>query len=227
MTLFTDKAPWIMNLLRADFDLTVEEAAAILGNIGHESGGFKYFQEIKPVVPGSRGGFGWCQWTGPRRVAFEGYCKRNKLDPFSDKANYGFLLVELRGTEKAAIPALKKAKGLERKVAAFEAKFERAGVVNMPSRMRYANQALAAWKANQGARPPYAIAPSGKSDTPEPPVAPAPAPQSIPTPPVDDPMPVPPIEDAPEKTPLTFMLGVGFVFVALAAFAVLKFLGKI
>lgn len=57
--------------------------------------------------------------------------------------------------------------------------------------------------------------------------APTPVPQPIPTPPVDDPMPVPPIENAPEKTPLTFVLGVGFVFLALAAFAVLKFLGKI
>lgn len=176
MTLFTDKAPWIMNLLRADFGLTVEEAAAILGNIGHESGGFKYFQEIKPTVPGSRGGFGWCQWTGPRRKEFEAYCARNKLDPFSDKANYGFLFTELKGSEKAAIPALKKAKGLEAKVSAFERSFERAGVINMPSRMRWANQAMAAWKIKQGAKPPYAIAPSGQTDTPVPPPPDIPSP---------------------------------------------------
>ena len=187
MTTFTDKAPWIVNLLRADFDLTVEEAVAILGNLGHESGGFKYFQEIKPTVPGSRGGFGWAQWTGPRRVAFEAYCKRNGLDPFSDKANYGYLFVELRGSEKAAISALKKAVGLEAKVSAFERSFERAGVINMPSRMKYAQQALAAWKINQGARPPYPISPSGKSDSPEPP---APEPQP------DDPGPT-----EPELTP--------------------------
>lgn len=177
MTLFTDKAPWIMNLLRADFDLTVEEAAAILGNIGHECAGFVKFQEQKPTVPGSRGGFGWCQWTGPRRVAFEAYCKRNGLDTKSDKANYGYLFVELKGSEKAAIPALKKAVGLQAKVSAFERSFERAGVINMPSRMRYANQALAAWKIKQDARPPYPIAPSGGSDSPHaPPDVPAPTP---------------------------------------------------
>jgi hypothetical protein len=203
MTLFTDKAPWIMNLLRADFGLTVEEAAAVLGNIGHESGGFKYFQEIKPTVPGSRGGFGWCQWTGPRRVAFEAYCKRNGLDPFSDKANYGFLFMELKGTEKAAIPALKKAKGLEAKVAAFEDKFERAGIKNMPSRMRYANQAMAAWKIKQGAKPPFAE--EGMS-LPPPPVP-------VPPPP-DDPGPVPdPLEpDMPEEDTRTLwqiLKGVG------------------
>lgn len=181
MTLFTDKSPWIINLLRADFGLTVEEAVAILGNIGHESGGFKHFQEIKPTVPGSRGGFGWCQWTGPRRVAFEAYCKRNKLDPFSDKANYGYLFMELKGSEKAAIPALKKAVGLQAKVSAFERQFERAGVINMPSRMRWANQAMAAWKIKQGAKPPYAIAPDGKSDAPGTP-APVPPPPDVPGP---------------------------------------------
>lgn len=157
MTLFTDKAPWIINLLKADFGLTTDDAVAIVANIGHESAGFRHFQEIKPTVPGSKGGFGWCQWTGPRRREFEAYCKRNKLDPFSDRANYGFLFVELKGTEKGALPAVRMAQGLEAKVAAFERKFERAGVINMPSRMKYAEAALAAWKATPGARPPYAL----------------------------------------------------------------------
>lgn len=156
MELFETKAPWIMNLLSRDFDLTIEEAAAILGNIGHESGGFKYFQEIKPVVPGSRGGFGWCQWTGPRRVAFEAYCKRNNLSPFSDRANYGFLFTELKGSERAAIPALQASDDLEEGVRAFESKFERAGVKHYPSRYQWARRALAAWQKNQRATAPWA-----------------------------------------------------------------------
>lgn len=218
MTLFTDKAPWIMNLLRADFGLTVEEAAAVVGNIGHESAGFKHFQEIKPVVPGSRGGFGWCQWTGPRRVAFEAYCKRNNLDPFSDRANYGFLFVELKGSEKAAIPALKKAKGLEAKVSAFERSFERAGVVNMPSRMRYANQALAAWKINQGAKPPYALAKPV-------PIEPPPPPPDIPSP-VPDPMDGDIPDDEPDDIqPTEYLIVAGiFAAIAVAAFIVVKFI---
>lgn len=146
MTLFTDMAPEIMNDLIDDFDLTVEDAAALVGNLGHESGGFKFLQEIKPVVPGSRGGYGWPQWTGPRRVAFEAYCKRNGLDPKSYKANYGYLWVELNGSEKAAIPALKAAPDLDRKVIAFEQKFLRAGIKHYDSRQNYARQALAAWK---------------------------------------------------------------------------------
>lgn len=156
--LFNSKAPWIMNLLRADFGLSIEEAAAILGNIGHECGGFKLFQEQKPLVPGSRGGFGWCQWTGPRRVAFENYCKRNGLDPKSDKANYGWLYVELKSTESAAIPAVKRAVGLEAKVRAFELKFERAGVKHYDSRYVWARRALAAHAANPHAKAPYMAA---------------------------------------------------------------------
>lgn len=180
--LFNSKAPWIMNLLRADFDLSIEEAAAILGNIGHECGGFKLFQEQKPLVPGSRGGFGWCQWTGPRRVAFENYCKRNGLDPKSDKANYGWLFVELKSTESAAIPAVKRAVGLEAKVRAFELKFERAGVKHYDSRYVWARRALAAHAANPHAKAPYMAAlptpviPSGT----ETPATPPPAPELAP-----------------------------------------------
>lgn len=146
MSLFTDKAPPIMVTLMTDFGLTKVEAAAILGNIGHECGGFQLFQEQKPSVPGSKGGFGWCQWTGSRRTAFEAYCKRNDLDPKSDRANYGWLFTELRGSEKAAIPALKAATGLYNKVVAFEAKFERAGVKHYEYRHDYAVAALAAYE---------------------------------------------------------------------------------
>lgn len=151
MSLFTDKAPGIMRLLMRDFGLDDLSAAAIVGNLGHESGGFRFLQEKKPLIPGSKGGYGWAQWTGPRRRQYEAYCKRNNLDPASDKANYGFLFVELTGSEKAAIPAVKAAVGLAAKVKAFELKFERAGIKHYPSRNNYATQAL---KAYHAAEPP-------------------------------------------------------------------------
>lgn len=147
MTLFTDKAPGVMMLLMKDFNLTDEEAAAILGNLGTESGGFKYSQEIKPIGNG-RGGLGWAQWTGPRRVQFESYCKRNNLDPVSDKANYAWLWVELSDEYQSALTGIKNAKTLYDKVVAFELKFERAGVKNYASRFDYAQKALAAYRAN-------------------------------------------------------------------------------
>lgn len=145
MTVFTKKAPGLMELLMRDFPIDLEESGAIVGNLGHESGGFKSMQEKNPTVKGSRGGWGWAQWTGPRRRAFEAYCSRNGLDPSGDKANYGWLWVELHGSEKHAIPAVKKAKGLRNKVIAFERAFERAGVKHYDSRERWAEMALQAY----------------------------------------------------------------------------------
>lgn len=145
--LFALKAPWIMELLMRDFALDLDSAAAILGNLGHECGGFTLMQEQKPVVKGSAGGYGWPQWTGPRRRAFEAYCSRNNLDPKEDRANYGWLFVELSTTEKAAIPAVRKATTLAGKVKAFELAFERAGVKHYDSRNAWAARAIAAYKA--------------------------------------------------------------------------------
>jgi hypothetical protein len=141
--IFAAKAPGIARLLMADFGLTLEDACAILGNLGHESGGFKFLQEKKPMVPGSAGGYGWAQWTGPRRRLYEAYCKRNGLDPASDKANYGYLFVELKGSERAAISAVKAASTLSEKVIAFEKHFERAGIKHYDSRLTWAKRALA------------------------------------------------------------------------------------
>lgn len=149
MTLFTDKAPKIMVTLLKDFpQWGPEDAAAVLGNIGAETGGFTALQEIKPMVPGSAGGWGWVQWTGPRRRAFEAYVKRNNLDPSSDLANYKYLFVELTGSEKGAVAKTAAAKGLQAKTIAFERNFERAGIKHDDVRFRYAQQALAAYNAS-------------------------------------------------------------------------------
>lgn len=143
---FVGKAPGIMRRLMVDFPLTDMDAAAIVGNLGHECKGFTDMQEDKPVVKGSRGGYGWPQWTGPRRRAYEAYCKRNGLNPASDKANYAYLFVELTGSEKKAIQAVRGAKTLAKKVEAFELAFLRAGIKHYPSRMKYAEWALEAYR---------------------------------------------------------------------------------
>ncbi|MDE0921521.1 phage tail tip lysozyme [Aurantimonas coralicida] len=144
---FRRKAPWSVATLRQDFPIGMDDAAAILGNLGHESGGLVVMQEISPTAPGSRGGYGWPQWTGPRRRAYEAYCARNRLDPASDRANYAYLFLELKGPEKAAIVKTIAASGLDGKVIAFERAFERAGVKHYPSRQRWARLALEAWHA--------------------------------------------------------------------------------
>jgi hypothetical protein len=142
---FRAKAPGIMAKLLSDFPITPLDAAAILGNLGHECVGFTKLQEMKPAVPGSRGGYGWAQWTGPRRRAFEAWCSKHDKDPASDEANYAWLFLELKGiegTEGAAIGKTLKAADLDAKVEAFEKAFLRAGVKHYPSRKLWAKRAL-------------------------------------------------------------------------------------
>lgn len=145
---FRAVAPKYMRMFMEDFDATAIEAAAVFGNAGYESLGFTKLQEMKPTVAGSRGGWGWFQWTGPRRKAFEAYCARNGFDPASDEANYKFLFVELIGSEKGAVAKLKAAKTLEDKVKAFELAFERAGVKAYEKRNAWALIALDALREN-------------------------------------------------------------------------------
>jgi hypothetical protein len=145
LALYRAHARILMHRLIADFGFTPLDAAAVIGNAGHESGGFRWMQELKPIVRGSRGGWGFFQWTGPRRIAMEAYCARNGLDPASLEANYAWLFIELTGPEKAAVSAVKRAKSLFDKVKAFELAFERAGVKHYESRLRWAEIALAAF----------------------------------------------------------------------------------
>ena len=179
---FQAKAPLYMDRLIARFALTSVDAAAIMGNLGHESLGFTALQEIKPTVKGSLGGYGWAQWTGPRRKDFEGYCKAGGLDPASDEASYGFLVTELAGPYRAAITKLKAATGIEPKVIAFEMAYERAGVKHYDSRYKWAQIAMSAWQATRSAIPVPPVAP----------VPPVPAPPDVPapeTPPTPSPAP--------------------------------------
>jgi uncharacterized protein (TIGR02594 family) len=153
---FDQKAPSIMKRLMADFGLTPEQAAGIMGNLGHESGGLKIMQEIGKS--GGKGGLGWAQWTGSRRKKFEAYLQATGQQANSDEANYGFLKQELStgGDEADAIPNIKRAHGLTGMggtVYNFERKFERSGDVNKDtgeivkqkqyqSRYNYAQRAL-------------------------------------------------------------------------------------
>lgn len=157
---FAEVAPKYMELFQKDFNCTKLDAAAVFGNAGYESLGFTKLQEIRPVVPGSKGGYGWFQWTGPRRRAFEAYCKRNGLEPSAPDSNYKFLFVELVTTEKRALPALKAAEGLEAKVKIFEEKFERAGVKNYPERNKWAQFALSLLDGSEVTVPDPVPAPS-------------------------------------------------------------------
>lgn len=97
----------LMDDLKRDYDLTTEQAAAFVGNLWHETMGFKAFQELKPTVAGSKGGLGFAQWTGSRRVNFEDYLKeQGNLSADDYGANYGFLKQELDTTQKKVLESL-------------------------------------------------------------------------------------------------------------------------
>ena len=121
-------------------------------------------QEKKPLIPGSRGGFGWAQWTGARRTLFEAFCSKNGLDPFSDEANYGFLREELMDKvpddkQSMGVTAVLKATSIGKAVRAFEAAFERAksGLEHFDRRDEWANLALTSFRANSDTIVPPAV----------------------------------------------------------------------
>jgi Phage tail lysozyme len=139
-TMFRAKAPVFMDQLITDFGFKDFQAAAVFGNIGHECAGFMILHEIGQ--PEGEGGYGWAQWTGPRRVSFFRWCSDHHLNKEADEANFGFLEFELRTSQSDAVAALLKCPDLASSVNAFERNFERAGVPNLPSRNSWAEIAL-------------------------------------------------------------------------------------
>lgn len=89
--------------LNRDLGLDMNVGIGLVGQLAGETGGFKFHQEISPVVAGSRGGAGYSQWTGPRRRQFEKFASDHGLDPRSYEANYGFLRHELTRTGEGRI----------------------------------------------------------------------------------------------------------------------------
>ena len=146
---FEERGGWLVRRLGAEFGLAPHQAAGIVGNLGYESGGLKVMQEVRPVVPGSRGGWGWAQWTGPRRRAFEAWADIQGLDYASDAANYGFLMVELRGAYRRVVEKLRSRETVDTAVFVFGHDFEAPGgttETHLPGytrRVHYAQRALA------------------------------------------------------------------------------------
>ncbi len=145
MTAFEEKAPKVMSALMKQFKLKDFQAAGVLGNLGHESGGFVYLHEIGQ--PEGEGGYGWGQWTGPRRVEFLNWCAANKLGWETDAANLGYLIHELSGEYRSTISALLKCTSLSGAVLAFERHYERAGIPAIGERVIWGHRALNAYHA--------------------------------------------------------------------------------
>lgn len=155
-----DIATRLLSDIQRDYGLSAPQAAGVVGNFMHESGGFNSLQEISPLVPGSRGGYGYAQWTGPRRREFEAYVARNNLDPTSYEANYGFLQHELASDpyERRQFDTVRNAQTAEEAARLISQNYLRPGIPHMDSRINYANQVLG-YAPTGGVPPPATSAP--------------------------------------------------------------------
>jgi hypothetical protein len=116
--------------------ITRAQAAGLVGNLDHETGGFKFMQELDPVVPGSRGGLGFAQWTGTRRKEFEAWAASNDMDVNSYEANLGYLVHEISNTSEGRfLEELEGASTAEEAARIVSRKYLRPGKPNMPSRI--------------------------------------------------------------------------------------------
>lgn len=132
------RATAVRDRLAADFNLSTDQAAGIVGNLQSESG----IQAVQEGAPTSgRGGYGWAQWTGPRRDAFEKWAADNKLDPKSDEANYGFLQQELQSKQYAGtLDRIRQSGSAGQSAQIFENEYERPAPGSTGRRMAFASE---------------------------------------------------------------------------------------
>ena len=110
-------------------------ALGFAGNFVAESNLDPGINEIKPLVPGSRGGFGLAQWTGPRRRQLEAFAG-SQGKPVSDpEMQMDFLAWELKNTEKGAANAIFAAADPTEAARLVSEKFLRPGIPNMGKRL--------------------------------------------------------------------------------------------
>lgn len=118
--------------------LSLPVAQGIVANMKAESNLHPGINEIAPVVPGSRGGYGLNQWTGPRRVAYEQFAAERGA-PLDDlQTQLDFTLYELQGPERAAYTALQGVQDPIEAARIYSEQFLRPGIPNMGKRLGYA-----------------------------------------------------------------------------------------
>ena len=81
-------------------------AQGFVMNMQDESGLNPGINERTPLVPGSRGGYGLYQLTGPRRRAYESYASNRGVSFENADAQLDFLMTELQGPERRAAQSI-------------------------------------------------------------------------------------------------------------------------
>lgn len=114
-------------------------ADAFVVNFQDESGLNPAINEKAPLVPGSRGGYGLYQLTGPRRVAYEQFAQQRGVDPADTNAQLDFLMTELQGPEASAAKGILSAPDTATAAQAIARDFLRPAPQNLEPRLaRYA-----------------------------------------------------------------------------------------
>lgn len=140
---FLQLAPIIMQDLILEFELSPVQAAAIAGNLGTESANFTAYHESGQ--PENKGGYGWAQWTGPRRKTFFAWADAHGLNRESEAASLGFLEHELHTSKSFSITSLKRRAKLTDATHDFMVHFEGPGILNEGDRQHHASIALEAY----------------------------------------------------------------------------------
>ena len=113
-------------------------AQAIVGNMIDESALNPGVNEANPTVAGSRGGFGFMQWTGPRRRALEAYAADKGVNAGDEDLQLDFMFHEGATTEKAAWGNIVGAANADEAAKAVEQQFLRPGISHLESSRKHA-----------------------------------------------------------------------------------------
>lgn len=109
-------------------------ADGFIMNFQDESGLNPGINEAAPLIPGSRGGFGLYQLTGPRRTAYEQFASQRGVDPSDVDAQLDWLMYELQGPEAKAAQSIFSAGSAGEAGAAIVNNFLRPAVEHRQSR---------------------------------------------------------------------------------------------
>ncbi|WP_172330039.1 phage tail tip lysozyme [Mangrovicoccus sp. HB161399] len=126
-----------MQDLETDFSLPPESAAAIAGNLAHESGNFLMLQEI------NGGCYGYSQWCGARKQAFRRFAQAHGGQQ-TYAANYGYLSYELKTRYASMLDRLRSTRDVHVAARTFMKEFLRPApkTANLPRRIRFAERFL-------------------------------------------------------------------------------------
>ena len=130
----SDNAEKVWNFFKKQ-GFSAEATAGIMGNFQRESGMNPAITEI-----GNGIGFGLAQWSFERRTKLENWSKENNLDVASLTAQLNFTIEEMKNIQfgSKSFEDFKNIRDVSEATELFERYFERAGVVALAERLRFA-----------------------------------------------------------------------------------------